>query len=319
MQPELVPMTVPLPRHNISIFRDLNFEEPRRIEATGGTGEGPLGSSITRSCSSCGQKDLVIANLVAELEQMRQKVSSLEDQLAKSHALALSCILQQTQKSESSGAISQDSDCPATQASCSAARLSNSAGYQTCSLPVPADAAGPNVTSPTPSATTEEAKVNSQELCRASDRGEVERVEELLEARADPNSCDRLGFTALHGVSKKGHRAVLDCLIRWKADVNRRADGWKGETPLHYACKYGHEAVVCSLVKARADQTLANQEGETALQYAQQKQRAHVERLLQHSAVATSDQPPGLESPSPSSFSFFQSPCFEGQASDLTG
>mmetsp|Transcript_96357 Transcript_96357/g.272525 ORF Transcript_96357/g.272525 Transcript_96357/m.272525 type:complete len:215 (+) Transcript_96357:76-720(+) len=118
-------------------------------------------------------------------------------------------------------------------------------------------------------------------LVRASERGELATVVELLRAGENPNVCDDFGLTALHGACKKGHAQVVLLLLQHKVDVNAKANiALHGVTPLHYACKYGHAEVAEMLLAGGADPRIMTDEGRMPLELAQAKQRVGVENLL---------------------------------------
>ena len=67
----------------------------------------------------------------------------------------------------------------------------------------------------------------------ACGRGDLERVERLLEWKSDIEAADEVGFTPLHMASWKGHVQVVRELVRRGAKVGAKRKN--GFTPLHDA------------------------------------------------------------------------------------
>merc|ERR1711994_1231972 len=67
-------------------------------------------------------------------------------------------------------------------------------------------------------------------------------VEMLIEAKADLNSKDNKGCTALHWAARKGQSDIVDVLLKSKADVNYKCH--EGMTPLDYAQESNHKEVI---------------------------------------------------------------------------
>jgi hypothetical protein len=151
-------------------------------------------------------------------------------------------------------------------------------------------------------------------LTGAASRGHVGIVELLLERGADVNTSDISGTTALHAAAYEGHEEVVSTLLSSGADVYRRnATGetalitasWSGHvavlrrllrsmggcgldwrhmqgfTALWSACVYGHADVVRALLLAGADHTIANDEGTTPQQIAQNTFHPECAALIQ--------------------------------------
>jgi ankyrin repeat protein len=83
---------------------------------------------------------------------------------------------------------------------------------------------------------------------------------------ANVNFRDKIGQTALQAAAGGGHLAVVERLLREKADVNAAATN-SGRTALQAAAGGGHLAVVKRLLQEKADVNAeaARYEGGTAL------------------------------------------------------
>ena len=93
-------------------------------------------------------------------------------------------------------------------------------------------------------------------LHSAAERGQLEVVEALLSAGADPEYQPRtwLAFTAgtpLYEAAARGHRSVVTALLSAGADPRTGAKRW--DTPLHGAARGGHAEVIRLLLAAGAD------------------------------------------------------------------
>ena len=63
-------------------------------------------------------------------------------------------------------------------------------------------------------------------------------VQILLQYGHDVDQMDAVGFSALHLASYFGNTAVIDVLLRNRANINH--SGEVGDRPLHMACFEGH-------------------------------------------------------------------------------
>ncbi|PNH06640.1 Ankyrin repeat domain-containing protein 50 [Tetrabaena socialis] len=96
-------------------------------------------------------------------------------------------------------------------------------------------------------------------LHAASQWGNTEVVEALLQAGADAEAKDDAGQTALHLACNEGHTEAVEALLHAGAD--RRAKDNDSQTPLHLASQEGHVEVMKALLRAVAD-TAAEDEDE---------------------------------------------------------
>ena len=95
-------------------------------------------------------------------------------------------------------------------------------------------------------------------LHSAAERGQLEVVEALLAAGADPGYQPQtwagIAFTAgtpLYEAAARGHRSVVTALL--SAGVDPRTGGKRWDTPLHGAARGGHADVIRLLLAAGAD------------------------------------------------------------------
>src|SRR5689334_16713325 len=87
-------------------------------------------------------------------------------------------------------------------------------------------------------------------LVRAITTGDLNAVNQLIQAGADVNHPDAIGHTALMWACMQGRLEIVRSLLRAKADPNARdQNGW---TPLKSAFEYQHFDVVEALIQGGA-------------------------------------------------------------------
>lgn len=99
--------------------------------------------------------------------------------------------------------------------------------------------------------------------------GKVDKITELLNQGANPNTKDNAGWTPLHEVVQNGRLDLVKLLLQYNTLIN--VPGQSNETPLHEAVRYGHVDIAEELVKNGADVNARNCKGETPLDLAQGK------------------------------------------------
>jgi ankyrin repeat protein len=100
-------------------------------------------------------------------------------------------------------------------------------------------------------------------LVDAAKRGDASAVRALLQAKADGNSAEPDGTTALHWAVRHADFETAGLLLR--AGANAGASNRYGITPLYLACVNGDAAMTTRLLDAGADPNTALADGETVL------------------------------------------------------
>ena len=98
----------------------------------------------------------------------------------------------------------------------------------------------------------------------AAARGEIERVQKLLDEGADIESKNEHGRTPLYVAAKRGKLDVIKLLLKKGANVNIR-DGIGGYSPLHVAAGFKHTEVVGYLLTQGAHVDARTFWGDTVL------------------------------------------------------
>jgi len=88
-------------------------------------------------------------------------------------------------------------------------------------------------------------------LLMAAEADDVEGIEVLLRAGANPDARDDLGFTALMTAATMNHASAVRALVSGGADPNVRHGG--GLTALMFAAGRGHAEAVRALLDSGAD------------------------------------------------------------------
>jgi len=91
----------------------------------------------------------------------------------------------------------------------------------------------------------------------------VDKVRDLLEQGATPNTQDHAGWSPLHEVAQSGNVEIMGLLIKHGADVNVASEC--KTTPIHDAVGVGHKAVIEVLLEAGANPSLKTDEGKSAI------------------------------------------------------
>ena len=86
------------------------------------------------------------------------------------------------------------------------------------------------------------------DLLDAARKGDLERVQKLLDSGADVNQRDTTGFTALHWTAMTNKQEVAKLLIRKGADINAREFEYK-LSPLGVAQSRGFRDMAEFLIK----------------------------------------------------------------------
>jgi len=105
-------------------------------------------------------------------------------------------------------------------------------------------------------------------LVYAVDNNKHEAVKLLLEHNANPNVKIRGTSYPIIEASYAGYTEIVDLLIQYKADLNKRKQDGSGITPLMFACIQGKKEIVQKLINANADPNLKSGQNSTALDYA---------------------------------------------------
>ena len=105
-------------------------------------------------------------------------------------------------------------------------------------------------------------------LMLAALKGQTNLAEKLIAKNADIN---KTGWTPLHYAASSGQVALITLLLENSAYID--AESPNGTTPLMMAARYGSAASVKLLLDHDADPKLRNQQGLTALDFAQQGKR----------------------------------------------
>ncbi|SFC24096.1 hypothetical protein SAMN05216344_11219 [Polaromonas sp. OV174] len=105
-------------------------------------------------------------------------------------------------------------------------------------------------------------------LMLAALKGNLALAEKLIAKGADTN---KTGWTPLHYAASGGQLAIISLLLEHSAYID--AESPNGTTPLMMAAMYGTTAAVNLLLREGADPQLKNQQGLSALQFAQRGNR----------------------------------------------
>lgn len=124
-------------------------------------------------------------------------------------------------------------------------------------------------------------------LMLAALRGEEVVAQRLMNKGADVN---KTGWTPLHYAASGGSVPLLKLLIENHAYID--AESPNGTTPLMMAAMYGTGAAVELLLHEGADPKLKNQQGLTALEFAQRAERPDAIKSLSNPVRSTPVKPP---------------------------
>ena len=125
-------------------------------------------------------------------------------------------------------------------------------------------------------------------LMLAALRGQEDVAQRLIKKGADVN---KTGWTPLHYAASGGSVPLLKLLIENHAYID--AESPNGTTPLMMAAMYGTGAAVELLLQEGADPRLTNQQGLTALQFAQRAERPDAIKSLSNPVRGAPVKPPG--------------------------
>ncbi|MED6210327.1 hypothetical protein PIB30_063095 [Stylosanthes scabra] len=125
------------------------------------------------------------------------------------------------------------------------------------------------------------------ELCVAARKGEVRRIDKLVENGAVVNGRDQNGWTPLHRACFKGWIDAVHVLLEKGIDLD--AEDEEGYTALHCAVECGNAEVAEVLVKKGADIEAKTKKGVTALQVAQALHYVGITRILVNGGATALD------------------------------
>ena len=124
-------------------------------------------------------------------------------------------------------------------------------------------------------------------LMLAALKGQLELVEKMVKKGADVN---KTGWTPLHYAASTGQVKIISLLLENHAYID--AESPNGSTPLMMASMYGTVAAVKLLLEEGADPLLKNQQGLSALQFAQRANRPDAAEVLVNGSRSTRAQRP---------------------------
>lgn len=117
------------------------------------------------------------------------------------------------------------------------------------------------------------------DLMLAAGHGETRVVKSLLDRGVDVNARDSNGFTALLFAARNGHADTVKLLLAGGADVNAKSE-LLGYTALMSAITSAKIIIIKDLLDAGADVNARNDDGITALSFAEELGDTLIIRLL---------------------------------------
>lgn len=120
--------------------------------------------------------------------------------------------------------------------------------------------------------------VDESPLMLAALKGELKLCELLIKKGADVN---KPGWAPLHYAATNGHVEVIKLLLDENAYIDAASPN--GTTPLMMAARYGTESAVKELLQAGADPMLKNDQGLTAVDFANAASRTTSATLITNS------------------------------------
>ena len=123
-------------------------------------------------------------------------------------------------------------------------------------------------------------------LMLAAIKGHVELAQKMIQKGADIN---KTGWTPLHYAASTGQLKMIGFLLEQNAYID--AESPNGTTPLMMASLYANPESVQLLLDQGADPMLKNEQGLTALQFAERGKRVDAVALL--SKTMRAQRPPG--------------------------
>lgn len=118
-------------------------------------------------------------------------------------------------------------------------------------------------------------KQDESPLMMAAFKGLLDLSKKLIARDADVN---KTGWTPLHYAATHGHLEVIAFLLDKHAYID--AESPNGSTPLMMAAHYGTPEAVSLLLDAGADPLLKNQQGLSAIDFAQRAKRQDVAEIV---------------------------------------
>ena len=104
------------------------------------------------------------------------------------------------------------------------------------------------------------------------------------------NRKDGYGYTPLHLAVDRGHKSIVELLIKHGADINRSNNKWN--KPLHTAVWFGHEEIIKLLINYGADINAKNDRNETPLDLARQREHHKIIQFLLTKEAVEGGKPP---------------------------
>lgn len=112
----------------------------------------------------------------------------------------------------------------------------------------------------------------------AAKKGDLKRIETLIETGTNINAIDENDLTALHYAALEGNRSIAQLLVDKGADINaQNREGW---TPLHYAVLHGKKEIVELLVACGVDMNIKDKNGKMPLYVAMEERNEDIAVLL---------------------------------------
>ena len=120
-------------------------------------------------------------------------------------------------------------------------------------------------------------QIVDRSLVEASEKGDLNKVQQLLNSGADPNVEDYANHTALYYAAEKGQFNIAKLLLEKGAKVNHKS----GDSALLWACHFGHVDIVKLLIENGADVNAKRSiDNSTPLSFAVHRNHKEIVELL---------------------------------------